>query len=144
MATSLTGQSHHPSRRRRGDVALIVLVFRVSLADGGVGRPSPGRYQEPRVTTYLVSVVGDSLIGRSLADQIAGVAGRRPASKHDTVLTVPGDIEDAGGRAVDDPSLAIYLLDGRGIIRWMEKGTATPEGLDTWWRRRGLLEPLAR
>ncbi|MDK2990415.1 MAG: hypothetical protein PWR16_1944, partial [Methanoculleus sp.] len=45
---------------------------------------------------------------------------------------------------IDDPSLAyIYLLDGRGIIRWMEKGTATPEGLagllDT---ARTMLEPL--
>ncbi len=151
MATSLTGRVVTLPDDAGGDVALIVLVFLESaspMAESWSG-PFAGAFtRNPRVTTYLVSVVGDSLIGRSLADQIArGLRGGVPPAKHDTVLTVPGDIEGCRrAYGVDDPSLAyIYLLDGRGIIRWMEKGTATPEGLDTLVETaRGLLEPLAR
>lgn len=149
MATSLSGRVVTLPGDAGGGVSLIVLVFLESagpIAEAWSG-PFAGAFTEnPRVTTYLVTVVGDSLIGRSLADRIRqGLAGGVPPAKHDLVLTVPADIERCRrAYGIDDPSLAyIYLLDGRGIIRWMEKGTATPEGLagllDT---ARTMLEPL--
>ena len=61
------------------------------------------------------------------------------------MLTIPGDIERCRrAYGIDDPSLAyIYLLDGRGIIRWMEKGTTTPESLGNLLdMARGMLQPL--
>ena len=150
MATSLNGRVVTLPLDTSGDVALIVLVFLESaspMAESWSG-PFAGAFTtNPRVTTYLVSVIGDSLIGRSLADRISlGLRGGTPPAKHDMVLTVPGDFEQCRrAYGIDDPSLAyIYLLDERGIIRWMEKGTATPEGLDTLVdTAQGLLEPLA-
>ncbi|MCK9297935.1 MAG: mitochondrial ATPase complex subunit ATP10 [Methanoculleus sp.] len=149
MAASLSGRVVTLPDVAEGDVSLIVLVFLESappMAESWSG-PFAGAFTEnPRVTTYLVTVVGDSLIGRSLADRIRqGLAGGVPPAQHDLVLTVPDDIERCRrAYGIDDASLAyIYLLDGRGIIRWMEKGTATPEGLtgliDT---AQGMLDPL--
>ncbi len=137
MATSLTGRVITLPDDAAGGAALIVLVFIESASPMAESWSTPfaGAFTEnPRVTTYLVSVVGDSLIGRSLADRITrGLRGGVPPAKHDLVLTVPGDIELCRrAYGIDDPSLAyIYLLDGRGIIRWMEKGTTTPEGFAT-------------
>ncbi|MCM2465886.1 mitochondrial ATPase complex subunit ATP10 [Methanoculleus oceani] len=149
MATSITGRVVTLPDDAGGDVSLIVLVFLESvgpMTDSWSG-PFAGAFTEnPRVTTYLVTVVGDSLIGRSLADRISqGLAGGVPPEQHDLMLTIPGDIERCRrAYGIDDPSLAyIYLLDGRGIIRWMEKGTATPEGLGTLLNTaRTMLEPL--
>lgn len=149
MATSLSGRVVTLPGDAEGGVSLIVLVFLESagpIAEAWSG-PFAGAFTEnPRVTTYLVTVVGDSLIGRSLADRIRqGLAGGVPPAKHDLVLTVPADIERCRrAYGIDDPSLAyIYLLDGRGIIRWMEKGTATPEGLGSLLdTARTVLEPL--
>ncbi|WP_214020821.1 hypothetical protein [Methanoculleus sp.] len=149
MTTSLSSRVVTLPDDAEGDVSLIVLVFLESaspMTESWSG-PFVGAFTEnPRVTTYLVTVVGDSLIGRSLVDRIRqGLAGGVPPAKHDLVLTVPEDIERCRrAYGVDNPSFAyIYLLDGRGIIRWMEKGTATPEGLgsliDT---AHTMLEPL--
>ncbi|HOI12633.1 MAG TPA: hypothetical protein PLG75_02170 [Methanoculleus sp.] len=149
MAISASGRVVTLPDDAEGDVSLIVLVLLESappMAESWSG-PFAGAFTEnPRVKTYLVTVVGDSLIGRSLADRIRqGLAGGVPPEKHDQVLTVPDDIERCRrAYGIDDPSLAhIYLLDGRGIIRWMERGTATPEGLsgliDT---AQGMLDPL--
>lgn len=149
MATSLSGRVVTLPDDANGDVSLVVLVFlesASSMAESWSG-PGNGAFDgDSRVTTYLVTVVGDSLIGRSLADRIRqGLAGGVPLAKHDLVLTIPGDIERCRrAYGIDDPSLAyIYLLDGRGIIRWMEKGTATPEGLADLLDTAGtMLEPL--
>lgn len=149
MATSISGRTVTLPDDAEGDVSLVVLVFLESawpMAESWSG-PFAGAFTEnPRVTTYLVSVVGDSLIGKSLADRIhQGLRGGVPPAKHDQVLTVPGGIERCRrAYGIDDPSLAyVYLLDGRGIIRWMEKGTAAPEGLDTLLdTARAMLEPL--
>ena len=139
MATSLTGRVVTLPDDAGGDVALIVLVFLESASP-------PAFTGNSRVTTYLVAVVGDSLIGRSLADRInRGLRGSAPQAKYDLVLTMPWDIERCRrAYGIDDPSLAhIYLLDGRGIIRWMERGTATPEGLGTLVETaRTMLDPL--
>lgn len=137
LAPSLTGRVVTLPDDAEGGVSLIVFVFLESAAPMSESWSGPfsGAFTEkPRVKTYLTAVIEDSLIGRSLADRVSrGLCGGGPPEKHDPVLTVPGDIERCRrAYAIDDPSLAyIYLLDGRGIIRWMEKGTATPEGLDT-------------
>ncbi|HOI58756.1 MULTISPECIES: hypothetical protein [unclassified Methanoculleus] len=149
IATSLSGKVVTLPDDAKGDVSLVVLVFLESalpMAESGSAPFSGAFTQNPRVTTYLVTVVGDSLIGRSLADRIRqGLAGGVPPAKYNLVLTVPGDIERCR-RAydIDETSFAyIYLLDGRGIIRWMEKGTITPEGLDALLdAARAMLEPL--
>lgn len=149
MATSLSGRIITLPDDAEGDVSLIVLVFLESASStaGSWSGPFIGAFTEnPRVKTYLVAVVGDSLVGGSLAESISrGLRGGVPRRKHDEVLTIPGDVERCRrAYAIDDPSLVyIYLLDGRGIIRWMERGTATPEGfgalVDT---ARTMLEPL--
>ena len=149
MATSITGRVVTLPDDARGGASLVVLVFLESaspMTESWSG-PFAGAFTEnPRVTTYLVAVVGDSLIGRPLADHIHhGLRGGVPPAQQDQVLTIPGDIERCRrAYAIDDPSLAyIYLLDGRGIIRWMEKGTVTPEGLDTLLdTARTMLGPL--
>jgi len=137
MAASLSGRVVTLPDDAKGDVSLVVLVFLESglpTAESWSG-PSIGAFTEaPRVTTYLVTVIGDSLIGRSLADRIhQGLRGGVSPGNYNLVLTVPGDIERCRrAYGIDETSLAyIYLLDERGIIRWMEKGTTTPEGLDT-------------
>ncbi|MFA7562726.1 MAG: hypothetical protein WCY70_04735 [Methanoculleus sp.] len=149
MATSLTGRVVTLPDDAGGTASLIVLVLLESAGPmvESWNNPFSGAFTEnPRVTTYLVAVVGDSLIGKSLADRIRqGLAGGTPPAKHDQVLIVPDDIEQCRrAYAISDPSLAyIYLLDGRGIIRWMEKGTATPEGLAGLLDTAGeMLEPL--
>lgn len=151
MATSLSGKVITLPDDARGTVSLVVLVFLESvrpMAESWSGPFSGAFTENPRVATYLALVVGDSLIGRSLADRIRqGLAGGTPPAKYDQVLTVPEDIERCRrAYGIDDPSLAyIYLLDGRGIIRWMEKGTATPEGLAGLLDIAGaMLEPLLR
>lgn len=151
MATSLSGRVVTLPDDAGETASLVVLAFLESAGEMAESGSSPfsGDFTEnPRVKTYLVAVVGDSLIGSSLADRIRqGLRGGTPLAKHDQVLIYPEDIERCRrAYGIDDPSLAyIYLLDGRGIIRWMEKGTATPEGLDTLVEAaRGLLEPLAR
>jgi hypothetical protein len=149
MAASLSGRVVTLPDDAEGDVSLVVLVFLESarqMTESWSG-PFVGAFAEsPRVKTYLVAVIGDSLIGSSLADRIRqGLAGATPPSEHDRVLIFPEDIERCRrAYAIDDPSLAyIYLLDGRGIIRWMEKGTATPEGLAGLLDTAGtMLEPL--
>ncbi|WP_292520774.1 hypothetical protein [Methanoculleus sp.] len=140
MGTSLSGRVVTLPDDAEGDLSLIVLVFLESawpMTESWSG-PFAGAFTEnPRVTTYLVSVVGDGLIGRSLAERIhEGLRGSVPLAKHNLVLTVPGDFERCRrAYGIDDPSLAyIYLVDEDGIIRWMERGTTTPEGL------RGLLD----
>jgi hypothetical protein len=149
LATSLTGRVVTLPDDAAGEVSLIVLVFLESASpmEESWSGPFAGAFTtSPRVKTYFVSVVEDSLIGRSLADRVSrGLRGGVPPEQHDAVLTVPGDIERCRrAYAVDDPSLAyIYLLDTNGIIRWMEKGTATPEGLDTLVdTARSMLETL--
>ncbi len=149
MATSITERVVTLPDDARGDASLIVLVFLEStspMAESWSGSFAGAFTENSRVTTYLVSVVGDSLIGRSLADRIhQGLRGGVPPAKHDLVLTIPGDIERCRrAYGIDDPSLAyIYLLDGRGIIRWMEKGTTTPESLGNLLdMARGMLQPL--
>ncbi|WP_292728511.1 hypothetical protein [Methanoculleus sp.] len=149
MATSITGKVVTLPNDARGDASLVVLVFLESAWPMAESWSSPfaGAFTEnSRVTTYLVAVVGDSLIGGSLADRIhQGLRGGVSPAQQDRVLTIPGDIERCRrAYAIDDPSLAyIYLLDGRGIIRWMEKGTATPEGLGSLLdTARTMLEPL--
>lgn len=151
MATSLSGKVITLPDDARGTVSLVFLVFLESIrpmAESWSGPFSGAFTENPRVTIYLALVVGDSLIGRSLADRIRqGLAGGTPPAKYDQVLTVPEDIERCRrAYGIDDPSLAyIYLLDGRGIIRWMEKGTATPEGLAGLLDIAGaMLEPLLR
>ncbi|WP_054848385.1 hypothetical protein [Methanoculleus chikugoensis] len=154
MAASLSGRVVTlPPDDAEGDVSLVVLVFLESagpMAESWSGPPFVGAFTEnpPRVKTYLVAVIGDSLIGSSLADRIrqGGLAGGTPPpAEHDRVLIYPEDIERCRrAYAIGDPSLAyIYLLDGRGIIRWMEKGTATPEGLAGLLDTAGaMLEPF--
>ena len=149
MAASLSGRVVTLPDDAEGDVSLVVLVFLESagpMAESWSG-PFVGAFTEnPRVKPYLVVVIGDSLIGSSLADRIRqGLAGATPPAEHDRVLIFPEDIERCRrAYAIGDPSLAyIYLLDGRGIIRWMEKGTATPEGLAGLLNTAGsMLEPL--
>ncbi|MDV2482067.1 hypothetical protein F8E02_08680 [Methanoculleus sp. Wushi-C6] len=149
LATSLTGRVVTLPDDAEGEISLIVLVFLESA--GPITEPGRGPFagaftEESRVKTYLVAVVGDSLVGRSLAESIGrGLRGGVPPAQHDMVLTIPGDIEQCRrAYAIGDPSLAhIYLLDGRGIIRWMERGTATPEGLAALVdAARTTLEPL--
>ena len=149
MATSLTGRVVTLPDDAGDTASLIVLVLLESAGPmvESLSNPFSGAFTEnPRVTTYLVVVVGDSLRGKSLAARIRqGLAGGTPPAKHDQVLIVPDDIERCRrAYAISDPSLAyIYLLDGRGIIRWMEKGTATPEGLAGLLDTAGaMLEPL--
>ncbi|WP_332449583.1 hypothetical protein [Methanoculleus sp.] len=137
LATSLTGRVVTLPDDAEGEVSLIVLAFLESASsmEESWSGPFTGAFTtNSRVKTYLVAVVEDNLIGRSLADRISrGLRGGVPPAQHDMVLTIPGDIERCRrAYAIKDASLAhIYLLDGRGIIRWMERGTATPEGLDT-------------
>lgn len=149
MATSLSGRVVTLPDDAGGDVSLVVLVFLESAGpmEESWSGPFTGAFTgNPRVKTYLALVVGDSLLGKSLADRIRqGLAGGTPPAKHDQVLTVPEDIERCQrAYGIGDPSLVyIYLLDGRGIIRWMEKGTATPEGLAGLLDSAGtILEPL--
>ncbi|WP_082122765.1 hypothetical protein [Methanoculleus sediminis] len=149
MAASLSGRVVTLPDDAGGDVSLVVLVFLESagpMAESWSGPFSGAFTGNPRVKTYLALVVGDSLIGSSLADRIRqGLAGGTSPAEHDRVLIFPEDIERCRrAYAIGDPSLAyIYLLDGRGIIRWMEKGTATPEGLADLLDTAGtMLEPL--
>lgn len=149
IGTSLSGKVVTLPDDAGETASLVVLVFLEYAGRMVESRSSPfsGAFTaNPRVKTYLVAVVGDSLIGSSLADRIRqGLAGGTPPEKHDQVLIYPEDIERCRrAYGIDDPSLAyIYLLDGRGIIRWMEKGTATPEGLADLLDIAGtLIEPL--
>lgn len=149
MATSLSGKVITLPDDAKGDVSLVALVFLDSALPMAESWNSPfaGAFTEKHpVTTYLVTVVGDSLIGRSLADRIRqGLRGSVPPAEYNLVLTVPGDIERCRrAYGIDDTSLAyIYLLDERGIIRWMEKGTITPEDFKTLLdAAHTMLEPL--
>jgi hypothetical protein len=132
-----------------GGVSLVVIVFPESA--GQMEEVWSGPFVEafaanPRVKTYLVMVVGGDRISSSMVGIVdREMRGGFPPEMHDRVLTYPGGFERCRGAFdIDDPSLAyLYLLDDRGVIRWMEKGPALPEGLSAVLERaQDLLGPF--
>jgi hypothetical protein len=136
-ATSITGKTVTLPTDAEGDISLVIIVFLESaspMAESWSGPFEKAFTGNPRVTTYLVLVVGGEPIGESLAGRVdQEMRGGVPPEKYDQVLTYPEGLERCRRAfGIDDPTRAYsYLLDGRGVIIWMETGTATPEGLDT-------------
>ncbi len=111
MATSLSGRVVALPDDAGEIASLVVLAFLESAGEMAESGSSPffGAFTEnPRVKTYLALVVGDSLIGSSLADRIRqGLAGGTPPAMHDQVLIYPEDIEQCRrAYGIDDPGAA--------------------------------------
>ncbi len=135
-ATAISGRTVTLPDDAQGAVSLVVVAFLETarpMVESWSGPFEQAFTGNPRVKTYLVLVVGDRL-GEPFSGRVdEAMRGGIPPEKYDQVLTYAGDAEQCRRLfGIDDPSLAyVYLVDGDGIVRWMEKVTATPEGLDS-------------
>ncbi|WP_301662957.1 hypothetical protein [Methanoculleus frigidifontis] len=134
-ATSLDGTAVTLPDDLRGSLAFIVVAFPrwvQPVQETWTGPFEKAFAGNPRVKAYMVVAVAGRLEA-SLADRVdEALRGVLPPERHGRVLTYAGDLDEyAGQLGLDDISLAyLYLVDGEGVIRWAEKGAATPEGFD--------------
>ncbi|RXE55491.1 hypothetical protein ABH15_12275 [Methanoculleus taiwanensis] len=135
-ATTLDGKTMALPEDLSGDLSLIVIAFPRWVQQVQETWTGPFEYAfsgNPRVKAYLVTVVAGRL-GEALTSRVdETLRGALPPEKHDRVLTYAGNFDDyARQLGFGDISLAyLYLLDGEGTIRWAEKGTTTPKGVDS-------------
>ncbi len=127
-ATTLDGKTVSFPDDLRGNLSLIVIAFPrwvQPVQETWTGPFEHAFSGNPRVKTYLITVVAGRL-GEPLVSRVdEALRGALPPEKHDRVLTYAGNLDEYSRElSLGDISLVyLYLVDGEGTIRWAEKGT---------------------